>query len=114
MPRYLIIQTAPVIDSISDDGHIGRQKPWPVIAEEETGLIATPSSALGMVAVVGFQRDLAVHHIDVQWSDVVDDPDRAVNTYLVYTTTDEGMHVSLSAVESASVLTTTDPLPVER
>jgi hypothetical protein len=111
--RYLHIQEAPQTDNITADGHVGARMPWPVTADED-GKITTPSSLLGMVRVVGFQRDLAVMQVDVWWKEVLTDPQKAVGMYLVHTKTDGGMAVSLSAVDTVEVWETEHEIPVER
>lgn len=113
MIKYLHMQEAPITDNITADGHVGAQLPWPVVADEK-GTVVVPSSMLGLVRVVGFQRDLAKMQVDVWWKDVFADPAKAVGLYMVTTNTKGGMGVSLSAVDSANMMEHTEPLPVER
>lgn len=113
MPKYLIIQEAPVTDSITADGHVGARKPWPVVADMD-GTVVTPSSLLGMAVVVGFQRDLAGRRPDLYWDDMVADPQQVVGMYMVSADTDENWRISESAVDSVTVLETEHEIPVER
>jgi hypothetical protein len=112
MHRYLYIQNAPVTDNITDDGTALSKRPWPVVADED-GVVHTPSYALGMRQVFGFQRDLAVQHVDLRFEDAYADPEKAVGMYMVSIDKDGVMGVELSAVDHVSVLETTDPLPLD-
>jgi hypothetical protein len=112
MPCYLHIQNAPVTDNLTADGTALARKPWPVVADEE-GTVHTPSYALGMRRVAGFQRDLAVMRVNVWWDEVFADPQKAVGLYLVTYNDDGGMGVCMSAVDHVSVLETADPLPLD-
>jgi hypothetical protein len=113
MISYLRIQEAPITDNITEDGHVGSRQPWPVVADKD-GTITVPSSRLGYVRAVGFQRDLAVKRVNLWWADAFADPQKAVGMYLVTTNTEGGMQVSLSAVDTAEMKEHTTPLPVER
>lgn len=112
MPRYLSIQEAPVTDSITADGHVGAQLPWPVVADED-GKVYTPSSMIGMHHVHGFQNDLAVQQVDVRWEEVFADPSKAIGKYLVVSYKDGSLCSHLTAVDSAVFLELDKPLPVD-
>jgi hypothetical protein len=113
MHTYLKLQEAPQTDNITEDGHVGAKLPWPVVADEE-GTVVVPSSLLGMAGVVGFQRDLAVMHIDLLWKDAFADPQKTVGMYLVSSNTEGNWGVSLSAVDHVEVLQLDHELPVDR
>lgn len=112
MITYLHIQEAPITDNITNDGHIGARRPWPVV-DGEDGSIVVPSSMLGMLRVVGFQKDLAVRQIDIWWEDAFADPSSVIGKYLVATYGEDKMGVSLSAVDSAVLQEHTEPLPTK-
>lgn len=111
MPKYVHIQQAPIIDSITDEGHVGAKTPWPVVADEE-GTVYTPSSKL-MKRVLGFQKDIARQHVDLWWAEAFAHPEKALHMYLVFIDTDGTMCNGLSAVDTAVYLETPGPLPVD-
>lgn len=77
------IQPAPYIDNIYEGGHEGTKLPYPFFVNED-GTIGNQSFWRGdPFRVVGFQRDLAKHQIDVWWDEVAKDPAKAVGLYVV-------------------------------
>lgn len=101
MPRLTRIQPAARPDAISADGHVGYQLPYPFYVADD-GKIQNQELWNGTpLAVIGFQKDLAVQTIDVWWREVVDNPEKAVGLYLVTTDKDGTWGVHSTAVESA-------------
>lgn len=77
------IQPAPYIDHITNDGHECTKLPYPFFVNED-GTIGNQGFWRGEpFRVVGFQRDLAKHQIDVWWDEVAEDPTKAVGLYVV-------------------------------
>lgn len=114
MPKYLRIQEAPQTDLITADGVVGSKLPWPVVADCEDAHVVVPSSLLKMKRVVGFQRDLAVMHVDLRWRDAVADPQQAVGMYMVSENTDGTYQVNITAVDTAEIMESAHEIPVER
>jgi hypothetical protein len=112
MYKYLNMQEAPVVDSVTEDGHIGSRQPWPVIADAD-GTVYTPSSMLGLRRVFGFQKDVHVQKIDLYWEEAFADPSKAVGMYMVTIDKHDVMAGSMSAVSSAEYLETPEPLPID-
>lgn len=77
------LQQNPRIDNISDDGHAMSQLPYPYHVNEK-GEVQQQDFWQGRITlVVGFQKDLAVHRIDVYWDEVWETPEKAVGLYVV-------------------------------
>lgn len=99
------IQPHARIDNITDDGHAMTQLPYPLFVNEADGSVQRQDFWQGKVLrVVGFQKDLARHEIDLWWSEAAKDPQRAVGMYIVTTDKDGGMGVHDTAVREAEVI----------
>lgn len=86
--RYRI-QPAERPDAMSDDGHVGYQLPWPVVAHADGSVFGAHDHWCGkVVRVIGFQKDLRKQRIDLHWSDFLRDPQQAKGMYLI--TSDKG------------------------
>lgn len=99
---FIALQQASVVDRITSDGTELTQLPYPFFVDEK-GNVGRQDFWRGRPrAVVGFQKDLARHRVDIFWKQVVENPDLAVGKYIV--TVDDGgqMSVHMSAVESAT------------
>jgi hypothetical protein len=97
------IQPEPFVDNMID-GHEMTKLPYPFVADEQ-GMIAGQDFWKGdPFQVIGFQKDLAIHRIDLHWHEALAEPDLAVGMYLV--TRDEagdwGVH--WTSVRSMTVL----------
>lgn len=99
------IQPGPYTDHLTDDGHELTKLPYPFFVNEETGAVGRQEFWQGTVLrVVGFQKDLARHEIDLWWEGAVKDPQRAVGMYVVTTDSEGGMGVHPTAVSSMEIL----------
>lgn len=97
------IQTEPIIDNMIN-GHEMTKLPYPFFVDE-AGAVARQDFWRGdPLRVVGFQRDLAVHVIDLWWSDALEDLSAATGMYLVTENTAGDWGVHQSAVRSAEVI----------
>jgi hypothetical protein len=101
--KVIRIQPNPEIDNMVD-GHEMTKLPYAFVADE-TGAIAGQDFWRGTVTrVIGFQRDLAVHHIDLFWREVVEDPQLAVGMYIVTSDSAGDWGVHNTAVRDMTVL----------
>jgi hypothetical protein len=102
-------QPAAYIDMLTDDGHTGTKLPYPIVADEK-GMVQGQEFWKGDPnRVIGFQKDLARHEIDLWWHDAVKDPSATVGMYLVTDNTAGDMGVHQTAIESATVYGQPDP-----
>lgn len=102
--RVIKLQPAEFIDNISDGGHVGTKLPYPFYVNE-AGEVANQEFWRGdPLRVVGFQRDLARHEVDLWWNDAFADPERCVGMYLVTADNRGGMGVHQTAIASVEVL----------
>lgn len=92
--------------------------PWAVTAKVEDAVITTPSSMLGMVRVVGFQKDPDVQQVDLWWGDAVADPSKAEELikgmYVVTRKEDGNYQQGTSPVVSVEVWEVEHEIPVEK
>jgi hypothetical protein len=102
--RAIRIQPEPFVDQLTEDGHECTKLPYAFVADE-TGAIAGQDFWQGIVArVIGFQKDLAVQHIDLFWREVLDDPQRAVGMYLVTSDSAGDWGVHDTAIRDMTIL----------
>jgi hypothetical protein len=99
MPVFKI-QPAPRIDMITDDGHVGTQLPYPIHADNKGGVVFLEIHGGQVVRIIGFQKDLAIHRIDLSWGDAQKNPDRVVGMYLVSSDGNGDWGVHDTAVET--------------
>lgn len=95
------IQNAPIIDSISDDGHVGVRTPYPFYVKPDGRIMHQDFWRGTATLVIGFQRDLANQTIDLWWREAVEHPELALNMYMV--TKDDGEGFGDWAVHSTAV-----------
>lgn len=101
MTRITRIQPAARPDALSEDGHVGYQLPYPFYVTDD-GKIENQGFWNGTpLAVIGFQKDLAVQTIDLWWRDAVNNPSAIVGMYLVTTDRDGTWGTHSTAIESA-------------
>lgn len=98
MKKILVLQPSAHTDHLTQDGVELQQLPYPFFVKED-GTATVGSQTL---RVVGFQRDLARHQIDVHFKAVWADPQLAVGLYLV---TDDGKtwSVHINAISTATL-----------
>jgi hypothetical protein len=101
----IMLQCASRLDNLTADGTEGYQRPYPFLVDR-LGLVQRQDfwSAVGVYRVVGFQRDLAVHQIDVSWFEVYRAPEKAVGLYVVTADAKGNYGVHDTAVESVEVV----------
>ena len=105
------IQLAERPDAMSEDGHIGYQLPWPVIAYADGFVWGAHAHWCGSVTrVIGFQKDMAKQTIDLDWPGFLLDPQQAVGMYLVTSDKNGTWGTHDTAVSSVG----TEPVPEER
>jgi hypothetical protein len=98
------VQTAPFTDHITDDFHQMTKLPYP-FAVDEDGMVQRQEFWDGKVfKVVGFQRDLAKHQIDLWWQDAIKDLPKAVGMYLVTSDNKGNWGVHHTAVDEFEVI----------
>lgn len=99
--EIITIQPSARTDHITEDGTELQQLPYPFHVNE-VGEIQRQDFWQGKVLrVVGLQRDLARHEIDIWWNEVWAEPDRALNNYVVTLDSEGGMAVHVGAISSA-------------
>ena len=97
----ITIQPSAQTDHITEDGTELQKLPYPFHVNER-GEIQRQDFWQGRVLrVIGFQRDLARHEIDIWWNEVWAEPDRALNNYVVTLDSDGGMAVHTGAISRA-------------
>lgn len=97
------IQPSAFTDQIRD-GHQMTKLPYPFFVNEDGSVGSQDFWKGDPFKVVGFQRDLAVHEIDLWWRDVVTDPQQAVGMYLVTEDVQGSWGTHQTAVESVEQL----------
>lgn len=104
--RKIKLQPAPFIDNIRD-GHsmVEMTKlPYPFYVDED-GKVDQQDFWKGDPArVIGFQRDLAVQHIDLWWKDAAQDPQKTVGMYLVTSDAQGEWGTHQTAISDVSVI----------
>jgi hypothetical protein len=102
LPRTVRLQPAEFVDHITDDGHEMTKLPYPFYVYQ-TGRVALQASFWrGTVkTVIGFQKDLAKHTIDLFWDTVWDAPQSAVGMYVVTSSAAGVWSVHSTAIKSA-------------
>ena len=73
---------------MNEEGQVGNQEFWQ----------GNP------VRVVGFQKDLARHQIDLWWTDAYEAPEKIVGMYLVAVDNQSNMGVYDTAIVSAEIM----------
>lgn len=103
--KAIKFQPSEYTDHMTEDGHEMTKLPWPIVAEpgEIYGYVVGDHWMGSVTKVIGFQKDLAVHRIDVHWTDVVKDPQQAVGMYIVTTDKDGNMAVHETAISDVEV-----------
>lgn len=102
--HFYKIQTAPVIDAISDDGHVGHRLPYPFYVLPDGSVDGQDFWQGKVTRVAGFQRDLARQQVDLTWDDALADVQKAVGMYLVTFDSAGWLGVHDTAVQSVEVL----------
>lgn len=102
------IQTAPVIDGIDADPETGdlhtrSQLPYPFFADEKTGECSDRSIHRGY-RILGFQKDLAVQHVDLWWPHAMRDPKQIIGMYVVTVDPQGGMAVWQTGITDVEVV----------
>lgn len=99
----LKLQPSEYVDQIVD-GHEMTKLPYPFYVNEE-GQVGNQELWRGdPVRVVGFQKDLARHRIDLWWTDAFGEPEKTLGMYLVAVDDKGGMGVYDTAIVSAEAL----------
>lgn len=89
MGKVFMVQPSAFTDQLTEDGHQLTKLPYPFFVDEE-GMVGRQDVFKGTVyQVIGFAKDLAVHKIDLEWEEAMQDPSLAVGAYLV-TSDEEG------------------------
>lgn len=113
---FIRVQPESLIDNLTEDGHELRQLPYPFYVNED-GTVrnqefwnsqTAQNMGVNVTAVIGFQRDLAVQHIDLWWADAWKNPQSAVGMYVVTRGGKGGMGVHQTAIASMDVLGTNE------
>lgn len=98
--KLIKFQPSEFVDQITADGQELTKLPYPFIVLPN-GEVAYQDFWQGEPKrVVGFQRDLALHQVDLWWEDVLKDPQRAVGMYMVSVNGAGGMGVHTNAISS--------------
>lgn len=101
--RAIRIQPSSFIDNLWEE-HVGTKLPYPFTAGED-GMVAGQDFWQGsVVRVIGFQKDLHNHSLDLPWGAAFDDPQKAVGMYLVTSDKNGDWGVHDTAVMSMTVL----------
>lgn len=101
MSKIIRLRPSEIVDHITTDGQELTKLPYPFYVSED-GSVGNQEFWRGdPAAVIGFQRDLARHEIDVWWDTVVEDPQQAVGLYAVTRDNRGGMGVHTIAISSA-------------
>jgi len=104
MPKIVLLQPSEYTDHITADGTQLTTLPYPVGVHMDGSVTNQEFWQGDPYRVIGFQRDLARHEIDVWWSEVSRDPQKAVGLYLVTGDSKGGMGVHQTAISSVEVL----------
>ena len=97
--KTLMVQPAPRVDKILDDGTELTQLPYPFYGDE-AGLVQNQQFWSGKpLEIVGFQRDLSKNQVDLEWREAWHRPARAIGMYVVTRDADGGMGTHLTAVD---------------
>lgn len=97
------IQPSAFTDQIRD-GHQMAKLPYPFFVSENGSVGSQDFWQGDPCKVIGFQKDLAVHRIDLWWKDAVGDPQQAVGMYLVTADDKGGWGVHSTAIDSVQQL----------
>lgn len=105
MSKIFKIQPSEFIDNMWEGGHVGTKLPYPFFVDEK-GMIDGQDFWNGdPYRVIGFQKDLAVHKVNLWWNDAVKDPSQVVGMYLVTANKKGDFGVHQTAVSSIELLT---------
>lgn len=99
MPMFRI-QLAPRIDQVTVEGHVGTQLPYPIHADNKGGVEFQDIHAGTITRVIGFQKDLAKHTIDLDWAEAQKNPSQVVGMYLVTSDSKGDWGVHQTAVDT--------------
>lgn len=81
--HIITLQPAQITDHLTDDGHELTQLPYPFHVTDD-GLVLHQDFWQGSPArIIGFAARVDVHSIDLDWSEAVAEPQRAVGMYVV-------------------------------
>jgi hypothetical protein len=102
---HILIQPAPRIDHITDDGTPLTQKPYPILVDQDGNVDHQDFWQGKVLRIIGFQRSYDVQQIDLWWRDAFQDPQKMIGMYPVSTDADGGMGNHDTPVESFKILT---------
>lgn len=97
------LQPAPETDNIVD-GHELTKLPYPFFVTDEGKIDQQDLWQGDPYRAIGFQKDLAVHMIDLWWTDAIKDVGQVVGMYLVTSNSSGKWGVHRTAISSAEVL----------
>lgn len=80
---FYTLQPSEFTDQVLDDGTELTKLPYPFHVVQDGSVQRQDFWRGNPTRVIGFQRDLAVHRVDVWWSQVLKAPETAVGLYLV-------------------------------
>lgn len=104
MNKIIKLQPSEFTDQLTDDGNQLTKLPYPICAGTD-GLVTNQDLWQGDPSrIIGFQRDLARHEIDVWWNNAVKDPQSVVGLYLVTSDSKGRYGVHTTAIASVEVL----------
>lgn len=86
------------------DGHELTKLPYPFYVEEDGSVQRQEFWKGDPYRVIGFQKDLARHEIDLLWQDATKDPQQVVGMYVVTADEKGDMGVHVSAISNVDVL----------
>lgn len=101
--KKIKLQPSAFVDNICD-GHEMTKLPYPFVVDEDGTVNFQDIWQGDPTKAIGFQRDLAVHTIDLWWKDAFVDPQQAVGMYLVSADEAGAWGVHPNAISEASIL----------
>jgi hypothetical protein len=109
--KVITLQPSEYTDHITGDGTEYQKLPYPFFVRED-GMVLRQDFWDGKpLKIVGFQRDLAVHRVNLWWDQAAKDPQATVGMYIVSQNKDGAMGVHIQAVQSVQVEEFEGPVP---